>query len=52
MSETVMLTSNPYWRGEGERRGGTVGFPLPGVRLRVRDDDGGRCRPARSAISR
>ncbi|MDE2605333.1 MAG: malonyl-CoA synthase [Burkholderiales bacterium] len=37
MSETVMLTSNPY---EGERRGGTVGFPLPGVGLRVRDDQG------------
>jgi malonyl-CoA/methylmalonyl-CoA synthetase len=37
MSETVMLTSNPY---EGERRGGTVGFPLPGVGLRVRDDAG------------
>lgn len=37
MSETVMLTSNPY---DGERRGGTVGFPLPGVQLRVRGDDG------------
>ena len=38
MSETIMLTSNPY-RG-GERRGGTVGFPLPGVGLRVRDAQG------------
>ena len=38
MSETIMLTSNP-WRG-GERRGGTVGFPLPGVGLRVRGEDG------------
>lgn len=37
MSETVMLASNPY---DGERRGGTVGFPLPGVSLRVRDDKG------------
>jgi malonyl-CoA/methylmalonyl-CoA synthetase len=37
MSETIMLTSNPY---HGERRGGTVGFPLPGVGLRVRDDQG------------
>jgi malonyl-CoA/methylmalonyl-CoA synthetase len=37
MSETIMLTSNPY---DGERRGGTVGFPLPGVQLRVRDDEG------------
>ncbi len=34
MSETIMLTSNPY---VGERRGGTVGFPLPGVSLRVVD---------------
>jgi malonyl-CoA/methylmalonyl-CoA synthetase len=32
MTETMMLSSNPY---EGERRPGTVGFPLPGVRLRV-----------------
>jgi malonyl-CoA/methylmalonyl-CoA synthetase len=38
MSETAMLTSNPY-RG-GERRGGTVGFALPGVSLRVQSDDG------------
>jgi malonyl-CoA/methylmalonyl-CoA synthetase len=37
MSETIMLTSNPY---DGERRGGTVGFPLPGVQLRVRGDQG------------
>ena len=37
MSETAMLTSNPY---QGERRGGTVGFALPGVSLRVQDDDG------------
>ncbi|MGB7422185.1 MAG: malonyl-CoA synthase [Comamonas sp.] len=45
MSETVMLCSNPYARdarhgGQGERRGGTVGFPLPGVELRVVDDAG------------
>jgi malonyl-CoA/methylmalonyl-CoA synthetase len=40
MSETVMLTSNPYRAEDGERRGGTVGFPLPGVGLRVRDDTG------------
>jgi malonyl-CoA/methylmalonyl-CoA synthetase len=32
MSEAGMITSNPY---DGERRGGTVGFPLPGVELRV-----------------
>ena len=45
MSETIMLTSNPCAAdarhgGQGERRGGTVGFPLPGVQLRVRGDDG------------
>lgn len=40
MSETVMLTSNPYHAEHGQRRGGTVGFPLPGVSLRVRDDQG------------
>jgi malonyl-CoA/methylmalonyl-CoA synthetase len=38
MSETAMLTSNPYQGGE--RRGGTVGFALPGVSLRVVDDAG------------
>ena len=45
MSETVMLTSNPYaadarYANQSERRGGTVGFPLPGVSLRVQDDEG------------
>ena len=40
MSETGMLTSNPYDAGQGARRGGTVGFPLPGVSLRVQDDAG------------
>ncbi|OIN93145.1 MAG: malonyl-CoA synthase [Comamonadaceae bacterium CG1_02_60_18] len=37
MSETIMLTSNPYL---GLRRGGTVGQPLPGVQLRVVDGQG------------
>jgi malonyl-CoA/methylmalonyl-CoA synthetase len=37
MSETIMLTSNPY---VGERRGGTVGPALPGVGLRVVDAQG------------
>jgi malonyl-CoA/methylmalonyl-CoA synthetase len=45
MSETIMLTSNPYaadkrHAGQTERRGATVGFPLPGVGLRVVDDAG------------
>ena len=40
MSETAMLTSNPYRLEQGgERRGGTVGFALPGVSLRVQGDD-------------
>ncbi|WP_225784301.1 malonyl-CoA synthase [Xenophilus sp. Marseille-Q4582] len=39
MSETIMLTSNPYTSVQGARRGGTVGFPLPGVSLRVRAYD-------------
>jgi malonyl-CoA/methylmalonyl-CoA synthetase len=43
MSETVMLTSNPYHEQNGERRRGTVGFPLPGVQVRVRDDAGAPC---------
>jgi malonyl-CoA/methylmalonyl-CoA synthetase len=50
MSETVMLTSNPHspdarypdasGQPQAQRRGGTVGFPLPGVSLRVVDDRG------------
>jgi len=40
MSETVMLTSNPYFPEEGERLGGTVGRALAGVQLRVVGDDG------------
>ena len=35
MTETNMNTSNPY---VGERRAGTVGFPLPGVELRIMAD--------------
>jgi len=38
MTETNMITSNPY---EGERVAGTVGFPLPGVELRIADPDTG-----------
>lgn len=34
MTETNMNTSNPY---DGDRVAGTVGFPLPGVSLRVTD---------------
>ena len=40
MSETTMLVSNPYF---GERIGGTVGIPLPGVSVRVVKSDGTPC---------
>ena len=40
MSETIMLTSNPY---DGNRVAGTVGLPLPGVSVRVVDDAGTLC---------
>ncbi|MBE1281982.1 MAG: AMP-binding protein [Rhodobacteraceae bacterium] len=35
MTETNMSTSNPY---DGDRRAGTVGFPLPGVEARIMAD--------------
>lgn len=38
MTETNMNTSNPY---EGARRAGTVGFPLPGVELKITDPQTG-----------
>ncbi|MET4104260.1 malonyl-CoA/methylmalonyl-CoA synthetase [Roseovarius sp. MBR-78] len=38
MTETNMTTSNPY---DGDRRAGTVGFPLPGVELRITDPESG-----------
>jgi len=38
MTETNMNTSNPY---DGERRPGTVGFPLPGIDLIVTDPETG-----------
>jgi malonyl-CoA/methylmalonyl-CoA synthetase len=37
MTETVMLTSNPY---DGDRRPGSVGLPLPGVSVRLAPDSG------------
>ena len=42
MTETNMNTSNPY---EGERRAGTVGFPLPGVELKITDPATGAALP-------
>ena len=38
MTEANMITSNPY---DGERRAGTVGFPLPGVEVRICDAETG-----------
>jgi malonyl-CoA/methylmalonyl-CoA synthetase len=37
MTETLMLVSNPL---NGERRAGTVGFPMPGVDLRLDEETG------------
>ena len=42
MTETNMNTSNPY---SGERRAGTVGFPLPGVELKITDSKTGETLP-------
>ena len=39
MTETNMNTSNPY---EGERKAGSVGFPLPGVSVRICDGASGK----------
>jgi malonyl-CoA/methylmalonyl-CoA synthetase len=38
MTETNMNTSNPY---DGERRAGSVGFPLPGVEIKITDPETG-----------
>jgi malonyl-CoA/methylmalonyl-CoA synthetase len=35
MTETLMAVSNPY---QGERRAGTVGFPFPGVEVKLVDE--------------
>ncbi len=40
MSETGMLCSNPCRSSEGARVPGSVGRPLPGVAVRVVDDEG------------
>ena len=40
MSETIMLSSNPCDTQRFERRGGSVGFPLPGLDLRLHDEQG------------
>lgn len=47
MTETLMLTSNPY---DGERRPGSVGPPLPGVSMRFRTSDGVAASPGEVGI--
>ena len=42
MTETNMITSNPY---DGERRAGSVGFPLPGVEVLVTNPKNGQILP-------
>ncbi len=42
MTEANMITSNPYLR---DRVAGSVGFPLPGVSLRIADDRGRALKP-------
>lgn len=44
MSEAGMISSNPL---AGERRGGTVGFPLPGISVRIADE---RDRPVENGV--
>jgi malonyl-CoA/methylmalonyl-CoA synthetase len=44
MSETNVLSSNPFHRDDGERMAGTVGVPLPGVSVRIVDDQGIPCK--------
>ena len=46
MSECGMITSNPY---EGDRIPGTVGYPLPAVRLRIMAD-GDECPPGEVGV--
>jgi malonyl-CoA/methylmalonyl-CoA synthetase len=43
MTETNMNTSNPY---DGERRAGSVGFPLPGVDIKISNPETGDELPA------
>ena len=42
MTETNMNTSNPY---DGDRIPGSVGFPLPGVEIRIADPETGKALP-------
>lgn len=58
MTEAGMITSNPYDAGSeapesvrgGERLAGTVGFPLPGVEVRICGDDGREVEPGEVGV--
>jgi malonyl-CoA/methylmalonyl-CoA synthetase len=54
MSETVMLTSNPYAESTTasplKRQAGTVGFALPGVGVRIRGEGGVACATAEIGV--
>ena len=45
MTETLMNVGNPY---AGERRPGTVGLPIPGVEIEIRDESGAPVAPGQS----
>ena len=47
MSETMMNTSNPL---DGDRVPGTVGFPLPGVEVRMAAEDGRLVEPGEVGV--
>ncbi|WP_417320529.1 AMP-binding protein [Emcibacter sp.] len=47
MTEAGMITSNPY---DGERIAGTVGFALPGVDVRVTDEEGNILPPGKTGV--
>jgi malonyl-CoA/methylmalonyl-CoA synthetase len=47
MTETGMITSNPY---KGERLAGTVGFALPGIAVRVADENGVHLPPGEAGV--
>ncbi len=48
MTETGMITSNPY--EGGARLAGTVGYPLPGVAVRIRGDGGELAAPGTPGV--
>jgi len=48
MTETGMITSNPY--EGGARLAGTVGYPLPGVEVRIRGDAGELAAPGTPGV--